>query len=109
MAIKRAESFIMLSPTRMKRRVKSKIRMAIINRRNSVGTTQKPTSTNKIKMIRKVQRTSTRRREEMASGTSTRRVRVEVQEAKTRKVDLAKKSSKPTRSKTMKTGTSAET
>lgn len=69
MAIKRAESFIMLSPTRMKRRVKSKIRMAIINRRNSVGTTQKPTSTNKIKRISKVQETSTSRREELVRRT----------------------------------------
>lgn len=109
MAIKKAESSIMLSRTKTRREAKSITKMAIKNRRNSVGTTQKPTSTNKIKMIRKVQRTSTRRREEMASGTSTRRVRVEVQEAKTRKADLAKKSSKPTRSKTMKTGTSAET
>lgn len=69
MAIKRAESFIILSQTRMKRRVKSKIRMAIINRRNSVGTTQKPTSTNKIKRISKVQETSTSRREELARRT----------------------------------------
>lgn len=69
MAIKKAESFIMLSPTRMKRRVKSKIRMAIKNRRNSVGTTQKPTSTNKIKRISKVQETSTSRREELVRRT----------------------------------------
>ena len=69
MAIKRAESFIILSQTTKKRRVKSKIRMAIINRRNSVGTTQKPTSTNKIKRISKVQETSTSRREELARRT----------------------------------------
>lgn len=101
----------MLSGIRTRKRGKSTIKMAIKNRKNSVGTTQKPTSTNKIKMIKKVQETSTRRREEMAtSGTSsTLRVREEVQEAETTKADLEKKSLKPTRSKTMKTGTSAET
>lgn len=99
---------IMLSHPKKKRwKGEIKIKMAIINRRNSVGTTQKPTSTNKIKMIKEVQRTSTRRREEKARRTTGRAL--EVVHPRTRKASLVRKSLKLTRSRTMKIGTSAET
>jgi hypothetical protein len=97
----------MLSPTRTRRTAKSITKMAIKNRRNSVGTTQKPTSTNKIKMIKEVQRTNTRRREE-TRRTTWRALEVVVQPV-TIKARLVRKSSKLIQSKTMKTGTSAET
>jgi len=103
----------MHSPPKTIRRARTKIRMAIKNRRNSVGTTQKPTSTNKIKRILKVQRTGTSKRGELVSEVETNRRARSHEEVQalpgTKKAGLERIDSKPTPSRTMKTGISAET
>lgn len=111
--IKKAPNNTIHSTPKTIRRVKTKIRMAIKNRRNSVGTTQKPTSTNKIKRMLKVQRTGTSKRGELLSEVETNRSIEKHEEVQaplvTIKAGLERIDSMPTPSRTMKTGTSAET
>lgn len=88
----RAKNALMIFLIKTKKKEKIIIKMAIINRRNSVGTTQKPTSTNKIKRLPKDPKTNTSRRRELV-GETTRRVLVTVQ-TKTRNSNLERKGSK---------------
>ena len=110
----RAPSNTTLSTPKVTRRARTKTKMAIKNRRNSVGTTQKPTSTNKIKRMLKVQRTSTsKRKEELATRKET--IRTAVMRAivrarpETIRAGRGRSGSRPIPSRTMRTDTSAET
>lgn len=80
--------------------------MVIKSTRDSVGTTKKPTSTNKKEMMLKVRRTSISKREE--TGREIKRATPEEVLDGTRKADPEERTSRQTQSKMTKTGTREE-
>lgn len=103
MPIQRAKSSTMHFQEKANRKDRNKTEMATKERRNSVGTTQKPTSTNKIKKMLEVQRTGISKRR---TGRKTTRPILEV--AKMRR-NLEGRTSRQIRSRMTKTDTRGET
>ena len=101
--IQRAKSSTMHFREKAIRKKRNKTEMVTKERRNSVGTTQKPTSTNKIKKMLKVQRTSISKRR---TGRKTTRPILEV--AKMRR-NLERRTSRQIRSRMTKTDIRGET
>lgn len=101
-AIKRARSSIMHFQNK-KRKAMNKRKKVIKDRRNSVGTTQKPTGTNKIERMLKVQRTSISKRR---TGRKTTRP---ILEAARMRRNLEKRTSRQPRLKMTKPDTREET
>lgn len=103
--MQRAKSSTMLFLLNPRRKEKMKNKMATQIRRNSVGTPQKPTSTNRTKRMLKVQRTSISKRKETRRKTTI--MPKEVLEKK-RRPDPGERTSRQTPSRTTKTGTREE-
>ena len=100
---KRAKSSTMHFQQKTKRKVKTISKKVIKTRRNSVGTTQKPNSTNKIKRMLKVQRASISKRR-----TGRKTTRPILEGAKMRR-DLEERTSRQIPLKMTKTDTRGET
>ena len=101
--ILRARSFTTSFQNKMKRKERNKTKKVKKDRRNSVGTTPKPTGTNKTERMLKVQRTSISKRR---TGRKTTKA---IKEAAKMRKNLERRTSRQIRLKMTKTDTRGET